>query len=495
MAVSVLACGSDPSADVVAQSVAAVAASPAASTHSFLISFTGGGIPANADSLVASAGGAIAARYGNAGAVLARSTNPAFATTLRGLTGIDAVGDVASVQSRLAPPTGRSGHRPSGNPPCKNGDPLSSRQWDMDQIHAPQARAITTGKKTVRVGLFDSGIDVTHPDLIGQVDGNASATCIGGVADPTPANWQNDFFGHGTHVAGTIAALQNGIGIVGVAPGVKLSVVKILDDNGMILPDAMLCGLDWAMGHGWDLINASLTVDPPTGPDDSIFCSDQPDRAAIVAILRKAFLAAANQNISVIAAAGNFFLDLAALEGSTPGSTCKVLPVQLPHVIGVSAVGYTRQLSSYSDYGLSAIDLTGPGGDYLIPDPAVGTGIETGQVLSSAPAGSYFYQLAAGWNGQVQDCSGKTCATYMYLQGTSQAAPHVTGVAALIESRYGRLPPDLLLAKLSLSATPLACPQGPYDPGATGQPATCVGPPFYNSFYGAGEVDALAAVR
>ena len=72
----------------------------------------------------------------------------------------------------------------------------------------------------------------------------------------------------------------------------------------------------------------------------------------------------------------------------------------------------------------------------------------------------------------------------------------MTGVAALVESRYGRLPPDLLLAKLSLSATPIACPPGPpYDPGATGQPATCSGPPFYNNFYGAGEVDALAAVR
>jgi hypothetical protein len=57
------------------------------------------------------------------------------------------------------------------------------------------------------------------------------------------------------------------------------------------------------------------------------------------------------------------------------------------------------------------------------------------------------------------------------------------------------LSPDLLLAKLSLTAHPIACPPSPYDPGATGQPATCVGPTFYNSFYGAGEIDALAAVK
>src|SRR4029077_18421820 len=98
-------------------------------------------------------------------------------------------------------------------------------------------------------------------------------------------------------------------------------------------------------------------------------------------------------------------------------------------------------------------------------------------------------------DGQVQDCSKGTCATYAYLQGTSAAAPHVTGVAALIISRYGKLAPDALLVKLSLAANPLACPPSPYDPGGTGQPATCTGPPFYNNFYGAGEVDALAALK
>ncbi len=487
-------CGGDPGADTIATE-SDLSAGTTGAPHSFLISFTGGGIPSNADTLVASAGGAIAARYRNAGAVLARSTSSTFATTLRGLGGVDAVGDIASVHSQMTLPAGTSSKHPSGSPSSKGGDPLSGRQWDMDQIHAPQARAITPGKKTVRVGLFDSGIDPTHPDLVGQVDGDASATCLGGVADPTPATWQNDVIGHGTHGSGIIAGKKNGIGIVGIAPGVRLSVVKVATDDGMVLPDAMLCAFDWAMGHDYDLINVSLTVDPFTGPIDDIFCSDQPDRAAIVTIMRKAILAAEAKNISVIAATGNFFTDLASLQGTTPGSTCSVLPVQLPHVIGVSAVGYSRSLAFYSNYGFGAVDLTAPGGDFLVPDTAVGDGAETGQVLSSVPPDSADYQAAAGWNGQVQDCSGSTCATYAYLQGTSFAAPHVTGVAALIESRYGRLPPDLLLAKLSLSATPIACPPSPYDPGDTGQPATCSGPAFYNNFYGAGEVDALAAVR
>ena len=76
----------------------------------------------------------------------------------------------------------------------------------------------------------------------------------------------------------------------------------------------------------------------------------------------------------------------------------------------------------------------------------------SGQVVSSVPPGSLYYQISSGWNGQVQDCSSGTCSTYAYLQGTSQAAPHVTGVAALAISRYGRMPPELLLNKLQAAA-------------------------------------------
>ena len=83
-------------------------------------------------------------------------------------------------------------------------DPLSNRQWDMDQIRSQQARAISVGKKPVLVGVLDSGIDVTHPDLAGQVNLAASASCIGGIANTDASVWANDIIGHGTHVAGTI---------------------------------------------------------------------------------------------------------------------------------------------------------------------------------------------------------------------------------------------------------------------------------------------------
>jgi subtilisin family serine protease len=499
LSTSLVACGPDVEAPSMVQSNE----SALTASGTYLVSFSGGTIPSNASAIVSAAGGTIVARYTNIGVVLAKSTTSGFAATLRADARVDSVGASKSVASAIGIVKSATSHHPIGTVRAPGADPLSNRQWDMDQIHSPQARAVNAGKKSVLVGVLDSGADITHPDLVGQVNTAASASCVGGVVNTDPAVWANDIIGHGTHVAGVIAGAKNGVGIVGVAPGVKVAAVKVGVDNvdvsdptfGLVYADAMVCAIDWAIAHNFDLMNASLSIDPFTAPIDDIFCSDEPDRAAVVKMVRQAVLAAGKKNITLVASTGNMFLDLASLKGTTPGSTCKVLPVQLPRVIGVSSVGYTQKLSWFSDYGKGAVDLTGPGGDMLIPDPLVTDTTASGQVLSSVPAGSLYYQWAAGWNGQVQDCSSGTCSTYAYIQGTSQAAPHVTGVAALAISRYGRMPPEALLALLSLTAKPLPCPVGPYDPLPTGMPATCKGPTLYNNFYGAGEVDALAVVR
>ena len=126
--------------------------------------------------------------------------------------------------------------------------------------------------------------------------------------------------GHGTHMSGIIAGKKNGVGIVGVAPGVRLAAVKVAVDDvndpnfGLVFPDAFVCGIDWAISHDFDLMNASLTIDPFTAPIDDIFCSDQPDRAAIVKMVRRAVLAAGRKNITLVAATGNFVLDLGKLD-------------------------------------------------------------------------------------------------------------------------------------------------------------------------------------
>ena len=81
--------------------------------------------------------------------------------------------------------------------------------------------------------------------------------------------------------------------------------------------DAFVCAIDWAIGHDFDLMNASLTIDPFTGPIDDIFCEDQPDRVAIVKMVRRAVLEAARKKITLVASTGNFFLDLAKLSSPT----------------------------------------------------------------------------------------------------------------------------------------------------------------------------------
>jgi len=492
---STVACGGEVAPD------SNVASSAATATASFLVSFESGVIPRNANALVQDAGGTIAARYPNVGALLARSSNASFAAAMRATSGVDAVGASSIVHSAISPKTVVTGGKPPHTTTPADGDPLSFRQWNMDQIHAPQAHAITRGSSSVLVGFLDTGVDVTHPDLEGQVNAAASVSCLGGVPNTSQAIWANDAFGHGTFTSSMVAAKNNGIGIVGVAPAVKLAMVKVVVDDfndpnvGLVFADAVVCGIEWGIAHNFDLLNASLTIDPFTAPIDDIFCTNEPDRAAVVTIVRKAIRAAAARKLTVVASAGNSFMDLANLPGSTPGVDCYVLPIQLPRVIGVSAVGYTKKLSWYSNYGFNAIDLTAPGGDDLIPNPLVTDTTASGQVLGALPESSFFYQAAADWDGQVQDCTSGTCAFYAYLEGTSAAAPQVTGVAALVISRFGKQEPDELADLLIAGATPLACPPSPYDPGGTGQPATCCGPPDNTNFYGAGEVDALAALQ
>jgi len=509
---SLAACGADVSAPDTSNTSSAVTA-----TTSYLVSFPNGTIPTNAAAIVSAAASdaTIAASYKNLGIVLVKTASTSFTTNLRKDSRVSAVGASRAVSSSLEVQS-KSGSfqsastfkqaAPAAHPhvfKAPGSDPLSSRQWDMDQIHSPQARAINAGSNKVLVGVLDSGVDPTHPDLQGAVNAAASASCIGGVVNTDPTVWSNDVIGHGTHVSGIIAGRKNNVGIVGVAPGVQIAGVKLAVDDvndpnfGLVFADAMICAIDWSVGHNVDVMNASLTIDPFTGPIDDLFCSDEPDRVAIVTMVRQAVFAAAKKNVSLVASTGNMFLDLANVPGQTPGSTCAVLPVDVPTVIGVSAVGYTQKLSWFSDYGQGKVDVAGPGGDNLIADPLVTDTTASGQVLSSVPPNSLYYQFAADWDGQVQDCSTGTCSTYAYLQGTSQAAPHATGVAALVISRYGKMGPIALLARLAAAANQLPCPPSPYDPGMTGQPATCTTSLSgkYKNFYGWGEVDALNVVK
>ncbi|TMK90298.1 MAG: peptidase S8, partial [Actinobacteria bacterium] len=131
----------------------------------------------------------------------------------------------------------------------------------MGQIHTPEAHAITGGSPSVVVGDIDTGLDYTHPDLAVNVDAADSVNCVSGVPVPGSVAAMDDN-GHGTHTAGTIAAAANGIGIVGVAPNVKIAGIKAGNADGFFFPEAVVCAFMWAGTHHIPVTNNSYFADP-----------------------------------------------------------------------------------------------------------------------------------------------------------------------------------------------------------------------------------------
>jgi subtilisin family serine protease len=361
------------------------------------------------------------------------------------------------------------------DPESVSGTNLASDQWDMAMIKANQANRIDAGSSRVLVGVLDSGVDPHQPNLTKEIDPAASAGCLSGAPDTSEAAWAPTTSAHGTHVAGTIAAADDGKGIVGVAPGVRIASVKVVDDNGYIYPEAAVCGFMWAAQNGMNIANNSYFIDP------WIFtCSDTVGQNVVYTAVQRAVDYATNHGVLSIAAAGNQAVDLTnpGEDTGSPdnvdaddqqqrmlGEDCVQLPAGLKGVVTVSSVGADEIKAGYSSYGLGAIDVTAPGGD---SHQHAADGDDC--VLSTVP------------NGYATSC------------GTSMATPHVSGVAALLASTHPDATPGQLTQLLNNEATPVPCPAD-YDLNGTGtQDAYCTGDSTYNSFYGHGLVNALAAV-
>jgi subtilisin family serine protease len=344
------------------------------------------------------------------------------------------------------------------NPAAVSGIDRTSEQWDMQLIHADEAHQITEGSRNVVVGVLDSGVDPNHPDLRGALDPSQSAGCLTGKPDTSRAAWEPTVSPHGTHVAGTIAAADDGHGITGVAPGVRIASVKVVDDDGFIFPEYAVCGLMWASAKHMTVTNNSYFVDPWL-----VTCDDGSEHVVHEAI-RRAVDYGTQHGTLTVAAATNEDVDLTDTDGRSDAD-CKVLPAGLRGVVAVSAIGPNKLKASYSAYGLGVIDVTAPGGE-------VATGKQSTDVcvLSTVPRGY-----------------GRYC-------GTSMATPHATGVVALLASEHPKSLPQQLSRMLTNQAEPIPCPAD-YDLNGTGsQDAYCSGYGPYNSFHGHGMVDALAAV-
>ncbi|WP_406381682.1 S8 family peptidase [Streptomyces sp. NBC_01618] len=438
-----------------------------------------------AEQQIAQAGGTVVHSYEQIGVVVAHSDNPAFAGTLRATRLFDSVG--ATRTAPLAPalesnPVGLSAEEAAAADSAADAgqEPLEPLQWDIGAIKADQAHAVSLGSRRVLVGVIDTGVDDTHPDLAPNFDAADSVSCVSGAPDTTPGAWRPTAgapgYYHGTHVAGTIAAARNGIGVTGVAPGVRLAAIKVSEPTkSAFYPESVVCGFVWAAEHHVDITNNSYYIDPWY-----FNCLDGLDQQAAREAVRRAAGYATDRGTLHVASAGNKNWDLAARSitdtyspnDGTPVNRevdprkCLAVPSGLPGVVTVAATGALNLKSSYSNYGQTVIDVAAPGGDWTFYQPPQAPAV-SGGILSTMPDGDYGH-----------------------LNGTSMASPHVAGVAALLKSTHPDAPPHQIAKMLEQQADALSCPV-PYDIDGN---AVCQGGRPYNGFYGHGLVNALRAV-
>ena len=319
-------------------------------------------------------------------------------------------------------------------------------QWGIQQLNADDAWATSTGQGQV-IAVLDTGVDLTHPDLKGKlVRGATFVSCpkepngCGNGSWLDKEKWE-DAHPHGTHVAGIAAATTgNGLGIAGVARDAKIMPVKVLKEEGGSF-DEIAAGIYWAVNNGADVINMSLGALPGVQAFALTGIWDE---------IRVAIDYAVARNVAVIVAAGNEFASICAEPSFNANAMCVV----------ATTPEETRAV--YSNFAVSEgmNVVAAPGGRAL----SAALGCE-GNVIATVPAGK-------------EDPCGQKMGTpgYDFYAGTSMAAPHVAGVAALLTAQ-GRSVGHVYDVLMSTARTPGVGTRGTYTPT-----------------YGYGIVDAAAAV-
>lgn len=457
-------------------------------SKSYLINFSGTAVPADVAAQVAAAGGMITSRFDNIGVALASSNDPGFsakAGNIRGVASVDEDMVVQWVNPERVVEAGEVSEAVSVTPNASFGSGETFRlvQWAPDAVHAPAAWDLGARGAGVRVAVIDGGIRDTHLDIAPRLDAAHSASFVAGVpfnADfrlvphppPAPPTCDGtDTFWHATHVAGIVAAPGQNVGTVGIAPDATIIAVKVLNcDSGSF--GAVIAGIYYAAtpinngGAGADVINMSL---------GALFPRQGSGAAHLAVALGKATTYAYQQGVTVIAALGNAAADL------DHTANLVQLPAMSPHVIAVSATGpfdfahgatnYDRP-ASYTNFGQSAVEFAGPGGDFALP----GNDFCTFPRQNPPAIGLQFCwaldMVIAPCRGPLPTSNGSYC----WAAGTSMASPAVAGVAALIIGKYGRVGPAEVERRLRQSADDL-------------------GKPGNDDFYGRGRVNAVRAIQ
>ena len=279
-----------------------------------------------------------------------------------------------------------------------------AKQWSLAKIGAPDAWANSTGQG-VRVGIVDTGVDLNHEDLAGRVVEHTS--CVGAAGDQARCTGSaQDDQGHGTHVAGIVAASKdNGVGIAGVAPDAQLVVAKALTAAGAGTEADINAAIKWVVDHGARVVNLSL------GDPNFVFTS------LLGTGMREGIEYAWSKGAVPVVASGNSNLLGLGLGSSNYGSL---------NALVVGATGPDDQVAGYSSpIGSAKWGILAPGG--------AGDGNPDHDIYSTF------------WR------SGKP-NTYQALAGTSMAAPHVAGAVALLLAEG--LSPQQAIERLLSTADP-----------------------------------------
>lgn len=287
-------------------------------------------------------------------------------------------------------------------------DPLAAKQWYLQQDHAFDTWTDVPTLPSVSVAIIDSGIDISHPDLVGSII-NARSFVGGSPSDQA---------GHGTFVAGEIAAaLDNNEGIAGIAFPAQLIVAKVVRPDFSISLEAEAEAIRWAADQGARVINLSLGgLRDPRNPDRDTF---SPLEAAAVDY-------AAAKGAVLVAAVGN-----ADQAPETPWPYASY-PAALPHVIGVSALARDGSVPLFSDRDQVYNDITAPGAD----------------IYSTLP------RALTKQNPLCVDQGYSDCGPdeYRHAEGTSFAAPQVAAAAALFFAQRPTLTADQVTTLLERTA-------------------------------------------
>ncbi len=534
--------------------VATPASAIPAGDGTILVLGTDGAADASVRSAIAKAGGTVVAGNADVGVYTVRADAATFGTRARQQKAI--AGVAANISMGRAPADHmkqrdverlsdaqraqlRQGPRPTPVPQF-GVDPLAPLQWDMDMIQAPQAHALGQTGRGVRVGIMDTGVDGSHPDIAPNfnralsrnftvddpiIDGPCEDDPDGSCNDPNDV----DEDGHGTHVAGTIASPINGIGIAGVAPDAEIVNLRAGQDAGYFFVQPTVDALTYAADNGIDVVNMSYYIDPwlyncRANPADSP--AAQAQQRLVIDATNRALRYARRKGVTLVSAAGNENTDLdnPTFDGGSPDyppdmaydrqvdRSCLTMPTQGDGVLAISSVGPSGLKAYYSNWGTQDITVAAPGGSFrdfygtpryrtvdnliLAPMPE-SVGLANGDI--DADTGEPTTPFV------VRDCTIGACSYYQYLQGTSMASPHATGVVAEIVGRWGtpepktgglKLNPQQAEKILTRTATDTACPAPVYDYPDLPDPYTsnCDGNARFNGWYGEGIVNTLQAV-